>query len=85
MKLVNISLYTVIDIHEYREILETAARLVMFLSSPRRLAVYSFSFHSGADWPLLRFPSLCGTTDNTVIRTVDGRCQIIVNVIQLRV
>jgi len=39
MKLVNISLYTVIDIHEYREILETGAtgviaRLVVFLSSP---------------------------------------------------
>ena len=41
MKLVNISLYTVIDIHEYREILETGAKgviiagLVTFLSSPR--------------------------------------------------
>lgn len=39
MKLVTISLYTVIDIHEYREILETGAKgviagLVMFLSSP---------------------------------------------------
>lgn len=39
MKLVNISLYTVSDIHEYREILEMGAkgviaRLVMFLLSP---------------------------------------------------
>lgn len=44
MKLVNISLYTVIDIHEYRDVLETdvkgvIARLVMFLSS-----------HLLADW-----------------------------------
>lgn len=72
MKLVNISLYTVIDNHEYREILETGGK-----GCRRQIG----SSHLPADWlftPLLcwleRFPGLCGT--NTVIRTVERRSQV---------
>lgn len=62
MKLVNISLYTVIDIHEYREILEKRVQrgvIAGLVRVPLISSLIGCLLHACADWPLERFPGMC--------------------------